>query len=1184
MGQNGYFNFTLVDVSGNPISGQTVYLTLSKGSASKVYTIVTDSTGKGSMLIGLGAGTYTAELNYKGNSKYLASAASTSITITNNNVNIKDTVISGTTGSIQYGSNYEVVLLDSNGNPVSGQTIYFTISKGTTNVTYSNVTNSKGIAYLKLNLASGAYNMTYSFEGSNTYAPISGTSSFSIYETVTSVSGNALWLFGKNMYSVDLDNLKNNGVNAIFLSYGAFSLYTKSAIESWISTASSKGIDVYIWMQILHENGSFYNPVISSTGAINTTLLDSKVNDAITYASTSGIKGVLLDYIRYEGNAYQYNGSTAAINTFVSELTKAIKTVNSNLIVAGTIMPETTSGAYYYGQDVSQLGQYLDVLMPMLYKGNYGKTSTWITSTTKWYVQNGAGALVWAALQGYKSDNDVTLLSATELANDVQAAYDGGACGVSVFRYGLTNIINFTNYESIVNNNETTISIDLIGSAATSLKDLIEKDYEGQIPEYVGINGVKYTTPQFLYFLSTAIAEINNGSTANIPIISISGPSGSKGTSVLSNMNKTDYLSLANSISNYMSSTNSANPGISSNIGVIQYNTIVYTFTKVMAYYYNHKTLPASVVVTDISDNYYINVIARPSASNYTGFKYAYYNTTFINYCPDCDLYGTLLINPKNVSEVELTCAICDSDYCAVTGKEKIVGSTKVLTKVGVSVLVNATSDNSTDNGSDIVGSLSINDIKSIANTVSQSVLSTGYLPSSVTYNGVEYTIAQVSYLMGQAILNINSGNNNAVDFVDVNSPNNSTGSATGTLTLADTILLVNRIIAYVNTNNALPNFDKSSSIGQISFESYTYAFSKMLVFVNTNARLPNSVSFDSSTVKGVLSSNSTNSTNKVYVSIADVISAAERVQAFIVKNGRLPLYTTLNGVQYEESRFAYLMATALLKISAGQTDNIAVADVSSAPNSAGDNLTGQLSSTQYLALASRIIEFVNANGYTPNFDSSNGLGKISYDNYVYIFANILTSYASTNTLPTSISVNTSIITTSSSSSSSDSGSGLNEKGDGTDTSKYLVATNNCEVNNAQIKALAASLTSGLTSSLAKATAIFNYVRDEITYSFYANTKYGAVGTLNAGKGNCVDHAHLVIALCRAAGIPARYVHGKNCVFSSGLVTGHVWAQIYVDGVWKVADATSKRNSLGNIVNWNTGSFTLAGIYSSLSF
>ena len=84
----------------------------------------------------------------------------------------------------------------------------------------------------------------------------------------------------------------------------------------------------------------------------------------------------------------------------------------------------------------------------MLYKGNYGKTSTWITSITKWYVQNGAGHW-FGRITRYKSDNDVTLLSATELANDVQAAYDGGACGVSVFRYGLTNIINFTNYNPL---------------------------------------------------------------------------------------------------------------------------------------------------------------------------------------------------------------------------------------------------------------------------------------------------------------------------------------------------------------------------------------------------------------------------------------------------------------------------------------------------------------------------------------------------------------------------------------------------------------------------------------------------------------------------------------------------------------------------------------------------------------
>ena len=123
-----------------------------------------------------------------------------------------------------------------------------------------------------------------------------------------------------------------------------------------------------------------------------------------------------------------------------------------------------------------------------------------------------------------------------------------------------------------------------------------------------------------------------------------------------------------------------------------------------------------------------------------------------------------------------------------------------------------------------------------------------------------------------------------------------------------------------------------------------------------------------------------------------------------------------------------------------------------------------------------------------------------------------------------------------------------------------------------------------MNNDLDKAMTIYNYVRDEISYSYYANTKYGALGTLNKGYGNCVDQASLVIALFRAAGLPARYVHGKNCKFSSGLVTGHVWAQILVDGVWYAADCTSRYNSLGTTVNWNTNSFNLASISASISF
>lgn len=160
---------------------------------------------------------------------------------------------------------------------------------------------------------------------------------------------------------------------------------------------------------------------------------------------------------------------------------------------------------------------------------------------------------------------------------------------------------------------------------------------------------------------------------------------------------------------------------------------------------------------------------------------------------------------------------------------------------------------------------------------------------------------------------------------------------------------------------------------------------------------------------------------------------------------------------------------------------------------------------------------------------------------------------------------------------------GINEKNTISDLSAYLKASKNCEVGNSKIKSLVSSLTSGLTTDLDKATAIFNYVRDTLNYNFYYNTKYGAVGTLNAKKGNCVDHTHLLVAMFRTSGLAARYVHG-NCKFTSGNTYGHVWAQVLIGDTWVAADATSTKNSIGKISNWNTKTFKLKSQSASLSF
>jgi hypothetical protein len=148
------------------------------------------------------------------------------------------------------------------------------------------------------------------------------------------------------------------------------------------------------------------------------------------------------------------------------------------------------------------------------------------------------------------------------------------------------------------------------------------------------------------------------------------------------------------------------------------------------------------------------------------------------------------------------------------------------------------------------------------------------------------------------------------------------------------------------------------------------------------------------------------------------------------------------------------------------------------------------------------------------------------------------------------------------------------------DLKSYILATANCQVNDASINSLAWSLARG-GNGLNEATNIFNWVRNNIGYSFYYNTKHGAVGTLNAGTGNCVDTAHLLIALSRAAGIPARYVHA-NARFTSGNVYGHVWAEIWVNGKWYTADASSNYNSFGVVKSWTSA--TIKGTYTSLPF
>ena len=413
-----------------PLAKRTVTLTVD----GKTYTKTTNNNGYVYLPIKLAIGKYTITYKNKAESKVYSKTGSTAITVkkrTSSTVTWK----SGT--SFYSGSQtFKVLLKDSNNKALAGKTVKLTIN----GKTYSAVTSSSGYATFKTGVGAGTFTVSYKFNGDNGYLSSSGSTKVKVTKKAASLKGYGYWVFGSDMKKVNLKTLASQGTSDLFLNFYALEAHGQKAVETWIANANKLGMRVHIWMQAFYD-GDWINPV--KNGAPNQAFFNKKITEAKKYAKVKGVAGVHIDYLRYPGNAYKTSGGTAAINEFVKQITSAVHGVNSNLIVSCAIMPETTDNKYYYGQDMAVISKYMDVVIPMIYKGNYESGTSWIKSTTKWFVSNSKGAKVWAGLQGYVSDDNVVNLPTSEIKGDSQAALNGGASGVIIFRWGVTNLVNY---------------------------------------------------------------------------------------------------------------------------------------------------------------------------------------------------------------------------------------------------------------------------------------------------------------------------------------------------------------------------------------------------------------------------------------------------------------------------------------------------------------------------------------------------------------------------------------------------------------------------------------------------------------------------------------------------------------------------------------------------------------------
>ena len=432
-----------------------------------------------------------------------------------------------------------------------------------------------------------------------------------------------------------------------------------------------------------------------------------------------------------------------------------------------------------------------------------------------------------------------------------------------------------------------------------------------------------------------------------------------------------------------------------------------------------------------------------------------------------------------------------------------------------------------------------ISKIISQASVVKNHIEKKGELPKSVTIDKKSYKTSQYLYLAAYALKKINENknvNNFKIKSITVNEPSNlNYAAATGTLKKSEYLKLANSTIKYMEKNKKAQTWIKSSNL-RIPYGELVYAFSKSLDYYNKNKKLSSQVSIQNLSKFKPKTANKNSSSSKINSSgIQANLSLSYQDQTTKINFNINAKLSDIN------SKINSLLKLNLNGVSAATSNSTSKTTASTNKSTAAKTIAKTTNKTAAKKTATKTTK-----------TTSKTTAKTVKINKAII-----------KLIPKSI---------------------LNSKYKGESLKKYLSSSTNCQVKNANIKKLAESLTKNCKNNLQKAKKIFNWVRDNIAYEKYPNTRKGAAKLLVSKKGNCVDQAHLTVALARSAGIPARYVNANNCKFSTGYTSGHVWAEFLIEDTWVAGDTTSCRNSFGVVKNWNIKNYKLLGKYSSISF
>lgn len=180
--------------------------------------------------------------------------------------------------------------------------------------------------------------------------------------------------------------------------------------------------------------------------------------------------------------------------------------------------------------------------------------------------------------------------------------------------------------------------------------------------------------------------------------------------------------------------------------------------------------------------------------------------------------------------------------------------------------------------------------------------------------------------------------------------------------------------------------------------------FGLVLFFNVSGASAATATQTVSHTTTGTTLVKATQVNPKVIFTSNQIGAASSKIKSYYETNHKLPSYVTINKHKVTMPQFLQLLSDDIIQLNTKKSTSVTLRKVAAPTKPVESMKTGNLIKTQYINLVKNTKTYIYTTGKAPN-NINTPLGKIKYQNLVYIFSKIAYFQKINNRLPNYVSV-----------------------------------------------------------------------------------------------------------------------------------------------------------------------------------